>query len=398
MHIFGVVAEFDPFHSGHARLLAATRARLRQDAAAVAVMSGCWTQRGQCALTDPWTRTRLALGGGVDLVLELPAFWSASSAQGFARGAVSLMHGCGVVDTLSFGSECGDLDALSAVAECLESEAYADALRRRLEDGGGFAACRAAAVGELLGDAAGRLLSSPNNNLGVEYLCALRRLGSPIVPMTVLRSGAAHDAPDAAGDTCSASWLREELRSGRWESASRFLVPGGLTVLQNASLSDPARIERAMLARMRTMTADDWALLPDAGLSEGLPFRLERAGHACRSMEEFFTLAKTKRYARARLVRLALWTYLGLRAEDAPPAPPYLRVLGMSERGKQVLARMRKSAALPVIVKPTHARRLAAKKRAVFEAEARCTDLYDLCLDPVPAPGRAWREGPVFPG
>lgn len=397
MHIFGVVAEYDPFHTGHARLLTATRARLGQDAAAVAVMSGCWTQRGQCALADPWTRARLALMGGVDLVLELPTLWAVSSAQSFARGAVSLLHECGAVDTLSFGSECGDLDALSAVADCLESEAYAAALRRHLDRGGGFAACRAAAVSELSGSAAGRLLAGPNNNLGVEYLCALRRLDSPIVPMTVLRRGAAHGAPPD-GDTCSASWLREELLRGRWDAAGRFLPPGGLTLLQSVPLADPARIERALLSRVRTMTADDWALLPDSGQAEGLPHRLARAGRACRSMEEFFDLAKTKRYARSRLVRLALWAYLGLRECDVPPAPPYLRVLGMNERGKQVLAQMRKSASLPVIVKPAHAKKLDDTGRALFEAEARCTDLYDLCLDPVPAPGRAWRESPVFPG
>ena len=394
MRIFGIVAEYDPFHSGHAYLLARARERLGRDAAAVAMMSGNWTQRGKCALADKWTRARLALLGGVDLVLELPTVWAASSAQSFACGAVDLLCACGVIDTLCFGSECGDLDALKAVAECLDGEEYAAALRRHLERGGGFAACRAAAVSDVMGRRAGLLLSKPNNNLGVEYLCALRARGSGIEPVTVLRRGAGHDET-AAGEFCSASYLRGELSCGRWEAA-RYLPEGGEAVLRGAPLADPARIERAMLALLRTMTAEDWAALPDAGEAEGLPHRLERAGRACRDVEEFFTLAKTKRYARARLDRLALWAYLGLSADYVPQTPPYLRVLGMSERGRQVLAQMRKSATLPVIVKPTHAKRLAGAGRSLAELEARCTDLYDLCLDTIPAPSREWRENPVL--
>lgn len=155
-------------------------------------------------------------------------------------------------------------------------------------------------------------------------------------------------------------------------------------------------MERALLARVRTMDAKDWAQLPESGAAEGLPQRLERAGRTCTGMEEFFELAKTKRYTRARLNRLVLWAWLGLTAADVPAAPPYLRVLGFGDRGREVLRRMKERAALPILTKPAHARQLEQTGRRLFELEARCTDLYDLCSPTIPTPGREWNTDPVI--
>ena len=129
MEAAGIVAEYNPFHGGHAFHIAETRRRLG-GCAVVAVMSGNWVQRGECAVLDKWTRTRAALEGGVDLVLELPTPWAVSSAESFARGAVELLAASGVVTCLSFGSECGEADRLRQVADCLDSPRYPDALRR----------------------------------------------------------------------------------------------------------------------------------------------------------------------------------------------------------------------------------------------------------------------------
>ena len=120
MSTAGVVAEYNPFHRGHAWHLERTRAALGPEGAVVCVMSGHWTQGGRCALADKWTRAALALEGGADLVLELPVAWATASAERFARGAVELLAATGVVDTLSFGSEAGDLAPLSRAAACLD--------------------------------------------------------------------------------------------------------------------------------------------------------------------------------------------------------------------------------------------------------------------------------------
>ena len=382
METAGIVAEYNPFHRGHAWHIAETRRRLGGDAPVVCVMSGHWVQRGECALADKWLRAALALDRGADLVVELPTPWAMASAESFARGAVSLLAATGVVNVLSFGSETGELAPLEEAAAALDAPDYPERLRAALGRGLSFPAARQEAAGAAC-------LSAPNNNLGVEYLRSLRALGSTIRPLTVPRQGVGHDGP-AAGGFASASELRRLLRAGRGEEAAPYL-----TAPWSGELADMQHIERAVLSRLRTMGEGDWAALPDGGGAEGLPSRLAKAAREAVSLEDFYTLAKTRRYPHARLRRLALAAFLGLRAAERPAVPPYVRVLGLGSRGRVLLRRMKDTCPLPVIVKPAQARELDGPARTLFESEARYTDLYGLCF-PAPRPcGAEWIHSPV---
>ena len=382
METAGIVAEYNPFHRGHAWHIAETRRRLGGDAPVVCVMSGHWVQRGECALADKWLRAALALDRGADLVVELPTPWAMASAESFARGAVSLLAATGVVDVLSFGSETGELAPLEEAAAALDAPDYPERLRAALGRGLSFPAARQEAAGAAC-------LSAPNNNLGVEYLRSLRALGSTIRPLTVPRQGAGHDGP-AAGGFASASELRRLLRAGRGEEAAPYLAAPW-----SGELADMQHIERAVLARLRTMGEGDWAALPDGGGAEGLPSRLAKAAREAVSLEDFYARAKTRRYPHARLRRLALAAFLGLRAAERPAAPPYVRVLGLGGRGRALLRKMKDTCPLPVIVKPAQARELDGPARTLFESEARYTDLYGLCF-PAPRPcGAEWIHSPV---
>ena len=377
MKLAGVAAEYNPFHAGHAYQISEARKALGGDAGLVAVMSGHFVQRGECAVLDKWTRARSALEGGADLVLELPTVWAASSAERFAWGAVNILKEAGA-DALSFGSESGGADALETVAACLDSEAFRAGLRRFLDEGMPFAACRQAAVRGLLGEGPAALLSGPNDNLGAEYLKAARRLGWTPEVIAVRRAGAGHDGGDHP-QYPSASHLREKIRSGE------------LPADDPASLS---HAERAVLARLRTMEIKDLEALPDSG--EGLAQRLYRAARQGTTLAEVYDLAKTKRYAHSRIRRMVLWAFLGLTEADVPAAPPYLRVLGFNGRGQGVLRRMKETTGLPIITKPAHAKNLDGPGRRLFELEARCTDLYQLCRE-APGPcGPEWTSGPVM--
>ncbi len=375
MQVIGIVAEYNPFHAGHAWHIAQSRAALGGETAVAAVMSGNWVQRGECAIFDKRTRARAALEGGADLVLELPTPWAVSSAERFARGAVGLLKATGVVDVLSFGSESGRLEDLRQAAHVLDGAEYRDALRGELDRGASFAQARQDAALRVMGTRA-EVLRGANDSLAVEYL---RAAGTDLSAIAIPRRGAGHDGGDHP-EYPSASSLRERIWAGE--------LPA----------DDPASLrncERAMLARFRVMSTEDWAALPDSGAAEGLPSRLARAGRTCTSLAEFFELAKTKRYTLARLRRLALWAFLGLSAGDMPDAPPYLRVLGFNGRGRELLREMKARAALPVLTKPAHARELDGEGRRLFELEARCTDLYGLCLKKIPAAGREWTAGPA---
>lgn len=403
MQVIGIVAEYNPFHSGHAYQIARTRQALGENCAVVAVMSGNWVQGGRPAVLDKWTRARLALLGGADLVLELPTVWAVSSAETFAQGAVDLLALTQVVDELSFGSECGDIAKLCRVACCLNTKEYRVQARRFARQQLPFAVARQRAVTELLGPEYASLLDTPNNNLGVEYLRNLERDGWAMGARTVRREGAPHDSLLEGADRprhLSATQLRAYLERGDWPALEPYLPKGGLEVLKEGWNGFPSlqRMERGILAKLRTMTAEDWAKLPDSGAGEGLPPRLERAGKQCRSLEEFFALAKPKHWTQARMRRLLVWAYLGLTQTDRPGQPSYLRVLGFNARGQEVLRQMKERAKLPILTKPAHARQLAPEGQRLFELEARCTDLYDLCLERVPTPGREWTTGPVRMG
>ena len=409
MSTIGIVAEYNPFHTGHRYQIEESRRMTQSDAPVVAVMSGNWVQQADCAISDKWLRARLALMGGVDLVLELPTVWAMSTAESFARGAVSILNATGVVDTLSFGSECGSIDDLKRVAACLDSDEYRAHLHQILEQGNQtFAVSRQKAAEACLGEV-GALLSKPNNNLGIEYIRTLNALDSSITPITVLRKGAAHNSVVAvlspSGDSSlisgpafiSATQIRCSLLDGLWDQVEPYLVPGGRSLLENQLIGLPEleHVSRAMLAKIRTMSAQDWAKLPDSGTAEGLPQRLEQAGRSCCSVADFFSRAKTKRYSHARLGRLLLCAYLGLTTDAIPSAPPYLRVLGFSTRGQALLKQMKRCSSLPIITKPAHANDLDPIGSSLFELEARCTDLYDLCFHNIPAPGREWTTDPV---
>lgn len=400
MRIVGVVAEYNPFHLGHVYHLNQTRQAFGGEVALVCAMSGNFVQRGECALLDKWSRTACALKGGADLVLELPTAWATASAERFAQGAVELFSATGLVDALSFGCETGDTARLRTVAEGLRTEEYRMALKRALGKGLSFAAAREQAVRTVVGEAA-QCLVEPNNNLAVEYLKAMQALGVDWDVVAIPRRGAGHDGVEAVGGLASASAIRSLFCQKDWRNAERYLPTESWQICK-AALAEgyaPANLlyaQRAVLARLRGMDNAEFCTLPDSGREEGLPQRLVHAARAARSLEEFCARAKTKRYAHARIRRLALWAFLGLTDKDRPQTPLYLRVLGMNERGRAVLGRMKETATRPILTKPAHAKKLDRPGREAFEREAGYTSLYALCTPNPQSAALEWINGPVL--
>lgn len=366
----GIVAEYNPFHAGHRYHIDETRRRLGEECAVVAVMSGNYVQRGECAIADKWSRARMALEGGADLVLELPTVWAASSAEHFAFGAMSILEAAGV-NVLSFGSESGDSESLKRVAAVLNSEEFQNSLRKHLNEGLPFAVCRQKAVEDLIGEEAASCLSNPNDNLGVEYLKAAQRLDFHPDIIAVPRVGAGHDGGDHP-EYPSASFVRQQILTGE------------------IGLDNPASLkfnERGILTILRSVKEEDLTELPDSG--EGLAHRLYEAIRKADTLEEVYDLAKTKRYAHARIRRMVLWAALGLKESDRPVQVPYLRVLGANERGRAVLRSIPED--VTVITKPSHGKGLP-----LMELEARCTDFYAMCREEITPCGAEWSTSPVI--
>ena len=369
MALTGIIAEFNPLHNGHKLLIDKAKAGGNTVAA---VISGNFVQRGECAVTEKSLRTKCALKCGVDIVAELPVLWSMSTASNFALGGVWQLYALGA-DEIIFGSECGDIDKLLSTAGLLCSDEFFSSLTKKVNGALTFAAAREAAAEELGADIS--VLKNPNDNLGVEYIIAAKKLNLPIKFRTVKREGAAHDSRCVSGDFVSSSYIREELSGGNIAFAERFMPVSLHGVINEKEVADTKRLETAILSVLRTKTAKDFENLPD--MSEGLNNRLEFAVRSSSTLDELLTQLKSKRYTLARVRRLVLSAFLGLDNSFFMKTPPYVRLLGASKEGLEFLS---KGTMYDIITKPAQIKALGKDAAEVFNAECRATDIFTLAL------------------
>jgi len=378
MLVAGIVSEYNPFHNGHAALIAQTRSAGATHIAAV--MSGNFVQRGEPAILSKWARTKQALENGVDLVVELPLPWALSGAEKFAYGGIALLDAMGI-GMLSFGSESGKLEDLHKAEQALSSAELWESIRSGLKSGATFAKARQNAVADLFDEKTAELLREPNNILGIEYLKALKRLNSNILPFTIKRVGAAHDASKSDGPVASASQIRGLMRSGG-DFSPLMPLSAAITARHEMEAGNaPAGIvsvERAILAKLRTMSRREFAALPD--ISEGLENRIYAAAQRAAGLDDVYSLIKSKRYTHARIRRIILSAFLSLDSSMSSGTPPYLRILGFNRRGTEILHSMKGSAKLPVITNSSDIFSLDNKGKNMIELENRATDLYSLCM------------------
>ena len=392
----GIIAEYNPFHRGHAWQIAELRRRLGADVAVMVCMSGNFVQRGDFAIVNKHARAEMALRGGADLVLELPAPWSAAGAERFAQGGIAVLAATGVAAHLVFGCESGDLEPLLAAAEGLERGEYRQKLRELSGKGISFAAARQQALQDVTG--AAECLSGPNNALAVEYLRALKAQGAALEPLALPRVGAGHDSGEESGCPSAGAIRKKLLEGGGWRDG----LPEASAAILSREIEagrGPVRMEncqRAVLSRLRRMDEEDFRAYDGGG--EGLYHRFYRAVHTAAGISEILRTAKTKRYPLSRLRRMLLQSYLGVLQAPQGGTPPYIRVLGANSRGRALLGEMRKKASLPVVTKPGHVRRLDREARRIFDQEARCTDLYVLAYPDLKQaePDVEYRTAPVI--
>lgn len=387
--VVGVIVEYNPMHNGHAYHLAEAR-RASGAEAVVAVMSGHWLQRGEPALMNKWARAEAALLSGADLVLELPAAWSAQPAERFAFGAVSALEATGIVDAFCFGSESGDIAELSRLADRLANEpaAFAALLRERLKRGMAYPAAYADACAALTGALeTAETLAAPNNSLGFHYLLARARLGSRMTPLTIRRAKAGfHDMSFGDASIASATAIRARLLAAGDDPAAAlaavepYMPAGTRRVLAREWEAGRApmhweRYKLPLLHKLLTLPADRLAAFRE--VTEGLERRIKKALPelgAAPSVERLLDALKTKRYTRTKLQRMLTAVYIGIEKEDGGAAAgvPYLRVLGFTGAGRALLARMKQSAAVPVITG------VGADPHPLLALEAAATSAYAL--------------------
>lgn len=390
MKIAAIIAEYNPFHEGHAYQIREIRDTYGYDRVIV-LMSGDFVQRGSCALVDKYVRTRMALSCGADLVLELPTVFATGSAQYFAEGALSILCGLGCVDALFFGAEDVEPLLFSQVAQVLTEEpaSYQTALADGLKNGLGYARARSAALQVVLHltQAQLELLAKPNNILGIEYYAAAKRMSFAGELQMIQRTG------DGYHGTCSAEGIRacieRRIAAGmRWEQFAEELkmpVPAK-EILENAvrekRLSFFAEYAQVYV---QALFREEEVLTSYLDCNVELANKMKHALRQLKPMTAMIDQIKSKEITYTRIARVFTHVLLGITAKEAKQAKEdvkarYARILGFKESAKAGLLRqLKQQSQIPLIAKPSeyHPEGTAAW---IYEVDLRSADLYELLI------------------
>lgn len=396
MKFAGIIAEYDPFHNGHAWQLAAAR-RLGAQWVAVAMSCGL-TQRGALPLLPEPVRVEAALKCGADLVFALPAPCACAGAEAFARAGVRMLAAAGC-DALVFGAETPDSEQLMAAAQLLNSEEYRRELKAQLAAGArSFAAARQGAVQALVPDGSlAALLDKPNNNLAVEYCRAILEQNAALTPVPLPRQGADHgQALTDHGCYASASALRTLWAQQGAAELEPFVPAAALELYRQAEAAgqytDFEAAGRCQLALLRAACRGPEPFAAVRGVSEGLEHRLENGVRQCTTLPQLLDALTTVRYPRARMRRLAMDAALGFTAAGTDSLPPYLHLLG----GRKSALPLLKNAALPAAPSLAKLEKQDAACAHMVQAQMAASDFGALCRKTAAPMGEIYRQKNIF--
>ncbi len=387
MKVVGIVAEYNPFHKGHAYHIQKAKELTGCDYCIV-VMSGNYTQRGVPAMIDKHSRAKMALLNGADLVIELPVRFATSSAEGFATNAVAILNATGVVTELCFGSECGNVEKLSQIAKVLleEPDEYKEVLKRELKNGHSYPVARNMALQGL--DCwdfdSLKILSMPNNILGIEYIKALMKTGSKMNPVTVKRRGSNYNDCSLSDLYSSALAIRSSIATTENLENIYSDVPKNVFEImkdrQNISFPIVPDDFSEML-HYKLLSEKDSGFTQYIDVSSDLSDRIAKNVYQYKNYESFCDLLKTKNMTYTRISRCLLHILLDLKVDDTKSAPSYIRILGLNTRAGNLSKALKENCTLPLISKLADAsKQLSDDAFALLKEDVFASNLYDTVL------------------
>lgn len=335
MKATGIVVEYNPFHNGHKYHLQKTK-ELNPNNIIIAVMSGDFVQRGEPSIIDRWTKTKMALANGVDLVIELPVFYSSQSAEIFAKGAVGILEEL-KCESMVFGSESGKIDELKRISTLQESEEFKIKLKERLKSGDSYPTAHSSTMKEILGESE---LNS-NDILGLEYIKAIRYWKSSIIPMTLKREKVGYHDTNIVGDFASATKIREHLKKN--EEISSIVTQESFNTLKEYSNFTYMENFYPFIRYELIKNSNNLSDIQDMEI--GFENRLLENAIRSINYEEFFKSISNRRYTTGRVQRVLTHTLLALTTnitEEVKKSIPYVRVLGFNSKGREYLSYLKK--------------------------------------------------------
>lgn len=389
-NVLAIIGEYNPFHNGHLYQLSEAK-RLSNSEYAIALITGNFVQRGNVSIVDKWTKAKMALLNGFDLVLELPCIYSISSAENFALGSIKVLNSLNIIDTISFGCETDDISVLKEFADilCDQPEEFKSLLAHELSKGISFPKARENALLMFLNNIrkSANVLSSPNNILAIEYLKALKMTNSQMTAIGVKRVGEGYHSENITGDFASATAIRKYALERNFYAIDKAMPKVCYDILEEAIkkghyVKDIECYEKEIMFVLRNMTVAQIANLPD--VSEGLENAIKNAANSCNNLTEFMNMVKSKRYTQTRIQRILLYALLGFTKEDmetSKKVDPYIRVLACSSRGQTLLSEIcRTNKKLPVITSVKNFTTTCRNKKLLMmlEKDIQATNIYTL--------------------
>ena len=360
MNITGIITEYNPFHNGHKFHLEESKKQTKSDGT-ICIMSGNFVQRGGPAIIDKWKRTEMALNNGVDLIIELPTFYAVSSAEFFAKGAVSILNSLNIVNNLFFGSEIGDAKALSEIAKVLVSEdkRFQNILKENLSLGLTFAKAREKSLIEYLNSSEiNNIITSSNNILGIEYIKAILKLNSSINPVALKREGSNYNDKSLSQTFSSATSIREVLKNtSNIEDLKNIIPLESYEVFSKLQEQDYRfTFEEEMFKYIKYKIQTNCVNFNNLyEVTEGLDNKIIKEISSSNSLHEFILKIKSKRYTYSKISRILTHIYLGLDNDDfkdiANENNLYVRVLGFNKTGREILSLIKANSSIPLITK-----------------------------------------------
>ena len=373
MHI-AIIAEYNPFHKGHAYQIDTLRRNFGDDARISIILGGIFSQRGEPYVSTPYIRANAALSSGADLVLEMPFPFSCAPASIFARAGVEIAKSIGA-DILAFGSECGDTEKLTAIQEKLDSKEFAAAISKKKRESDTLGRTRVCSetFKELFGDIFET--DKPNDILAIEYIRAIKSLGAKIKPYAILRRG---DYKSGEGEFASATSLRRDYAAGGIDAIKHGIPDSAFEIFSDAQkcgllFPDFDRLSSAALLKLAENTGPSSL----AFSSSGIIGRLKSAAKKSSSITELLTHSATKRYTDAELSRALLYTLFSVSKSELDEPVYYTRLLAANKRGREVLSGIN----IELITKPSDTKDLSAKAVAQYERTFIAERAYALTLD-----------------
>ena len=352
MQNLGIIAEYNPFHNGHKFHIDKTKSKLNIDSS-ICIISGNFTQRGEPCLYSKWEKTKMALSNGIDLVIEMPTYYAVNSAQNFATCGIELLNSLGIIDYVSFGTECNDIEILKQLSDVLlnEPDEYKEELKKQLSMGNLFAKSNELAVLKVLGDDEFKnILSSPNNILAIEYLKALEKLNSKIIPFNIERTND-YLSLDINSDICSATAIRTALEKDIHTNLENVVSLSTCEIMRKNTPKFLKDFETQIIYMIRKM--DLKSLNDILEVTEGLDIRLKKFSFETNDIYELIHKVKTKRFTQTKIQRILIHILLGMTKTEFENIQKnnymYIRVLGMNSKGKELLKKISTTCNIPVI-------------------------------------------------